>query len=457
MFLNNSYFNVLRKVDKSWEERRHEKTKTSFWKRRFSRSASSQSSKSYSSLSSDESGLYSADINSGYYGDDEVDPCPKCLAITPVSGIKADIEDYDVISIEVNVRERKRNSMKTHRTLDLVNNCYDDEFVVIPSSREEFCSGNFKHSTPIKDASEPKDNLVTCIPKVVTPATQADGGCSCVTPQKPIRFRLYAPKRLSSDTGVWWRENISWQLKQRNKTQTTNFAQLQEHTNSHVKPRVRINRELADYLNKYAEFRPHNDELNKAFYDANAIDNAEILQAIRCHSGIDKTTRLRANSVAHRAKAYIESQKQSKDVKDTDDEDITIPYRKRSRSKLTQYRADRPMMPRWRESISSQLEMRNFLECKYFTDAIVRRKLSQLSISFSQTVSKSEEILTGYDVITDDDVSTVVTTRSSTNNSESVSQGYHSSPPGPCSKDPSAFIIRDLDAIYGQNQNIVPS
>ena len=455
MFLNNSYFNVLRKIDKSWEERRHEKTKTPFWKRRFSRSNSSHSSKSYSSLSSDESGLYSADINSGYYGDDEVDPCPKCIANTPVNGIKADIDDYDVISIEVNVRERKRNTTQISRALDSVNNYYDDEFVVIPSSREEFCSGNFKHSTPIKDSSEPKDNLVTCIPKVVTPVTQTDGGCSCVTPQKLIRFRLYAPRRSSSDSGVWWRENISWQLKQRNKTQTTNFAQLQEQTASHAKPRVRINRELADYLNKYAEFRPHNDELNKAFHDANAIDNAEILQAIRCHSGIDKTTRLRANSVAHRAKTYIESQKQSKEVKDTDDEGSSISYlRKRSRSKPTQYRADRPIMPRWRESISSQLEMRNFLECKYFTDAIVRRKLSQLSISFSPTTSKSEEILTDYDVITDDDVSTVVMTRSSTN-SESISQGYHSSPPGPCSKDPSAFIIRDLDAFYGKNQNIV--
>lgn len=446
MFLNNSYFNVLRKIDKSWEERRQSKNKTSFWKRQFSKS-SSASSKSLTSCSSDESGLFSGDINSGYYGDDETDPCPKCLAESPSRGVGPIIDDYDVISIEVNIREKQRYSNLNRKTLESIN--FDDEFVVIPSSREEFCSGNFRHSTP-KQLRDRKESLVTCTPRVVTQVTQQDSRCSCVTPQKPVRFRLYAPRRSSSDSGVWWRENIVWQLKQRNKTQTTNFMQLRDHSSHHVKPKVRINRELADYLNKYAEFRPHNDDLNSAFYERepNEIDKSEIIQAIRTYGGLDNTTRPRTNSVAFRAKAYIESQKQPKDIRDTDDEDYST-TRTRSRSR-PQNRDGRPTIPRWRESITSQLEMRNFLECKYFTDAIVRLKLSQLSISFSHTDSKSVEILTDYDVITDDDVSTVVMNRKSINSSQSISQGYHSSPPCGGNKDPSAFVIRDLDAVYGK-------
>lgn len=482
MFLNNSYFNVLRKIDSSWEERQssrsQEKGKYKFWRRRLSRSSSGSTLKSHnhsnSFSSSSESGLYSGDVNSGYYGDDEIDPCPKCTTDLPIGGSRAEIDDYDVISIEVNVRKTKdknagKSYIRNQESPDF------EEFVVIPSSREEFCSGNFRQSTPKKCLGTNKDRtfntkeagtidhvFVTCTPRVTgsVPSSERDGpiqercaqgnhstSCSCIsTPQKLIRFRLYAPPRCSSDNGVWWKENIKWQLRQRNKTQTENFTQLRE-VKTNAKPKIRINRELADYLNKYGEFRPHSEALNTAFVETeqNVINQSEILDAIRSHGG--KTTRLRSNSVAQRAKAYMESQNLTKEssVKDTDEEDsghAMDGLRRRPRSK-SQYR-DRLLVPRWRESVLNQLQMRNFLECKYFTDAIVRRTLSQLSISVSQTVSQSVEVLTDYDVITEDDVSRLESNGKAINASQSISQGYHSSPPG-------AFTIRNLDLVYGKH------
>ncbi|XP_031564855.1 uncharacterized protein LOC116300187 [Actinia tenebrosa] len=479
MFLNNSYFNVLRKIDSSWKERHssrsREKGRYKFWKRSLSRSSSESTLKSHnhsnSFSSSGESGLYSGDVNSGYYGDDEIDPCPKCATDLPIGGARAEIDDYDVISIEVNVRKTRdkysgKNCFQNPELQDF------EEFVVIPSSREEFCSGNFRQSTPKKCHGTHKDRtfnseeagtmghvFVTCTPRVTgsVPSSERDGpiqkhcdygnhtSCSCIsTPQKLIRFRLYAPPRCSNDTGVWWKENIKWQLRQRNKTQTESFTQLQEVRTSSAKSKVRINRELADYLNKYGEFRPHKDALNTAFVEAepNVINQTEILDAIRSHGG--KATRLRSNSVAQRAKAYMESKKEFS-VKDTDEEDSGHAVEgmgRRSRSK-SQYR-DRLLVPRWRESVFNQLHMRNFLECKYFTDAIVRRTLSQLSISVSQTTSHSVEVLTDYDVITEDDVTRLETNTKAMNASQSISQGYHSSPPG-------AFTIRNLDLVYGKH------
>lgn len=77
----------------------------------------------------------------------------------------------------------------------------------------------------------------------------------------------------------------------------------------------------------------------------------------------------------------------------------------------------------------NQLQMRNFLECKYFTDALARRTMSQLSIS--EKLLLPGRGLDEYDIITDDEVSSLDSrsTLMNSTHSTSQSQGYYSSVP----------------------------
>ncbi|XP_032237159.2 uncharacterized protein LOC5511866 [Nematostella vectensis] len=444
MFLNNSYFNVLRKIDNSWDDKplTSGRSRTKKWREKFSRSNSSKSSRSLVSSNSVESGTCSEDANSGYYGDDEIEPCLQCRAADfPLRSQKANIEEYDVISIEVNVRHPRRNGSSCRHS----NSVNFDEFVVIPSSREEFCAGKFKQSTPkaISNRTLGSESssttsphiLVTCTPKIVSCATPlSDAGpmvhspsCTCCTPQKPVRFRLDAPSRSSfADARFWWRENITWQLRQRNKTQTANFAELQE-TGPHSRVKVKINRDIAHFLNSYGEFRPHNEFLNTALVEmeGNALYRADLVEAIRLHGGGEEE--LSGDGLASLAQAYIRKQStKANPPEETDDESRQFVQRQSKKRMHT-----RLFVPRWKESITNQIQMRNILECKYFTDAIVRRSL-QVNVSVSvSTIDESQTMteIEDYDVISSDETTQgTELCGKALNSSQSTSQGYHSAP-----------------------------
>ncbi|KAJ7384725.1 hypothetical protein OS493_020311 [Desmophyllum pertusum] len=424
MYVVNSYLHVLKNIDSSWGDstsstgsRSSTRSSRRRWSRGSSRSSQSSRRGSHTYVSSSESGLYSEEVvNSGYYGDDEVDRChcPKCLseaqAIKPKQEFAA---DYDII--------------------------------------KEFFAGQLAHSTPLQqktshdfDASM-ETPIVSSVSIDIQPTPNTRCSCKLLEPDEsgsssPVRPAALQRAASNGAGSCWWRENIVWQLQQRNDVQTKRFLQLQSNTQRY-RARVRINRELADFLNKYTEFRPLAESAsNNALInmEVDPIERSELVLAIRnqktSNNGTteqtEEGTRARSNSIAHLATTYFKRQRTLTEGKLTESEGSYSPGCARSRMSNRAGKRDRVPSKKWRESVVNQLEMRNFLECKYFTDALVRRTMSQLSIS--ETVALPGRGMDEYDIITDDEVSSLSELSRSTlmnsNHSTSQSQGYYSSP-----------------------------
>ena len=76
-----------------------------------------------------------------------------------------------------------------------------------------------------------------------------------------------------------------WQLQQRNEAETKRFSQLQSEK-QRCRAKIRINKELADYLNKYSEFRLQNDLASNTgllTMEVEPIERSELVLAIRNH------------------------------------------------------------------------------------------------------------------------------------------------------------------------------
>ena len=452
MYVVNSYLHVLKNIDSSWGDSTSSTTSRSSTRSRRRRSRNSSRSSqnshrgSHTNGSSSESGLYSEElVNSGYYGDDEVDRCrcPKCLSEAQARKPRNDFAvDYDIITVDLSVSS---TPMLETSYVPPIKQTTFDEYVIIPSSKEEFLTGGLAHSTPIQeketngfhtsmespavesrvgaDIQNKFDSLCSC--KVLEEVENSGGTC---TPPRPV-----ALQRMPSNGGTcWWRENIIWQLQQRNDAQTKRFLELQSDT-QRCRARVRINKELADYLNKYAGFRPHAEAASNntlVNMEVDPLDRSELVLAIRnqktSHNETERgDVRMRSDSIAHLATTYLKRQRTMTEEKLTESEGSYSPGCSRSRMSNRAGKRERVPSRKWRESIVNQLEMRNFLECKYFTDAIVRRTMSQLSISENLPLPcrGADE----YDIITDDEVSSL-DSRSTLMNSTSLSQGYYSSP-----------------------------
>ena len=447
MYVVNSYLHVLKNIDSSWgDSTSSTASRTSTRSRRRRSRNSSRSSQnshrgSHTYGSSSESGLYSEELaNSGYYGDDEVDRCrcPKCLSEAQARKPKNDFAaDYDIITVDLSACSTPTLQTSYVPPVKLTN---FDEYLIIPSSKEEFLAGELSHSTPVQEKET--NGFDTC---VESPAAESRVGidiqnkfeshCSCkvleevedsggtCTPPRPVSLQ-----RVPSNGGsCWWRENIVWQLQQRNDAQTKRFLQLQSDT-QRCRARVKIDRELADYLNKYAGFRPHAEAASNNTLinmEVDPLDRSELVLAIRNQKNEAEDVRLRSDSIAHLATTYLKRQRTMAEEKLTESEESYSPGCARSRMSNRAGKCDRVPSRKWRESIVNQLEMRNFLECKYFTDAIVRRTMSQLSISENLPLPcrGADE----YDIITDDEVSSL-DSKSTLRNSTSLSQGYYSSP-----------------------------
>ena len=453
MYLVNSYLHVLKNIDSSWGDstsstRSRSSTRS---KRRRSRNSTRSSNShrgSHTFGSSSESGLYSEElVNSGYYGDDEVDRCrcPKCLSEAQARKPKNDFAaDYEIITVDLSACS---TPILETSYVPPVKETNFDEYIIIPSSKEEFLAGGLAHSTPIQEketgdfdtsldspAAESRvgvniqnrfDSHCSC--KVLEEIEDSGGTCS---PPRPV-----ALQRVASNGGTcWWRENIVWQLQQRNDAQTERFLQLQSDT-QRCRTKVRINKELADYLNKFAEFRPHTEaSSNNALIsmEVEPLDRSELVLAIRkqktSHNEEDGDARVKSDSIAHLATTYLKRQRTMTEEKLAESEGSYSPGSSRSRMSNRAGKRDRVPSRKWRESIVNQLEMRNFLECKYFTDALVRRTMSQLSIS--ENLPFRLQGIDEYDIITDDEVSSLDSrsTLRNSNHSTSLSQGYYSSP-----------------------------
>lgn len=453
MYVVNSYLHVLKNIDSSWGDSTSStgsRSSTRSRRRRRSRNSSrlSQNSHrvSHTYGSSSESGLYSEElVNSGYYGDDEVDRCrcPKCLSEVQARKPKNDFAaDYDIITVDLSVCSTP--VLETSYVPPIKQTNFD-EYIIIPSSKEEFLAGGLAQSTPIQE--EETNGFDT---SVESPAAESrvgvdiqnrfDSQCSCKVLEEVEDSggtctppRSAALQRVPSNDGTcWWRENIVWQLQQRNDAQTKRFLQLQSDT-QRCRARVRINKELADYLNKCAEFRPHAETVSKNALinmEVDPLDRSELILAIRNQRTSHNETEggdvpLSSDSIAHLATTYLKRQRTMTEEKLTESEGSYSPRCARSRMSNRAGKRDRVPSRKWRESIVNQLEMRNFLECKYFTDAIVRRTMAQLSISENWPLPDggADE----YDIITDDEVSSLGS-RSTLMNSTSLSQGYYSSP-----------------------------
>lgn len=451
MYVVNSYLHVLKNIDSSWGDSTSSTGSRSSTRSRRRRSRNSYRSSqnshrgSHTYGSSSESGLYSEElVNSGYYGDDEVDRCrcPKCLSEAQARKPKNDFAaDYDIITVDLSSCSTPKLETSYVPPIKMTN---FDEYIIIPSSKEEFLAGDLAHSTPIQeketngfDASMESPDAESHIG--VNIQNKLNSHCSCKlleeveesggTPPSPA-----ALQRVASNGGTcWWRENIVWQLQQRNDAQTKRFLQLQSDT-QRCRARVRINRALADYLNKYAEFRPHAENAsNNALInmEVDPLDRSELVLAIRNQKTPYNETedvRVRLDSIAHLATTYLKRQRTMTEEKLTESEGSYSPGCARSRMNNRAGKRDRVPSRKWRESIVNQLEMRNFLECKYFTDAIVRRTMSQLSIS--ENLPLPLRGMDEYDIITDDEVSSLDSrsTLMNSNHSTSLSQGYYSSP-----------------------------
>lgn len=466
MYLQNSYFHVLKKLDSSWgHDSTYSGSSSTFSlgssrsisrKRRTSKSSRSSTSSQpdrHCYCSSAESGRFSEEvINSGYYGDDEVErcKCAKCVrAAAERAKNKPNIGEYDIISVDLssvdNTPPRNTSSNRSHiKPYPYVKLNFDD-YIIIPSSREEFCSGNIIHSTPVKDPLDLNGSVANVINThpVHTifegQVAQAEIPCKLLD-EEQSSVRALVPKMYRTSgcetSCCWWRENIAWQLRQRNKTQAENFVQLETaETRSRTRSKLRINRELADYLNRHAEFRPHAEITSspaQIAIETDPLNRSEIVRAIRNHSGVAE--RVRKNSVAQLATAFLRQQDSPSEVRSNDDSDCsTCGWRPLASCRAVKTANDRErgvFAPRWRESVVNQLEMRNFLECKYFTDAIVRRTMSQLGVSTSQTDStEATKDLDEYDIISDNEMSVSQNSGSTLkNSSDSLSKRHYSSP-----------------------------
>ncbi|XP_078350969.1 uncharacterized protein LOC144635761 isoform X1 [Oculina patagonica] len=455
MYVVNSYLHVLKNIDSSWGDSSSStgsRSSTKSSRRRRSRTSSRSSHNSckgsHAYGSSSESGLYSEElVNSGYYGDDEVVRCrcPKCLSEAQARKPKNDFAaEYDIISVDLSACSTPKIEMRYVPPIKPTN---FDDYIIIPSSKEEFFAGNLAHSTPIQQKNT--DGFDVCMESPIAASHVSVNAqntlnvhCSCKlleeedsgsTSPKPAVLHRVA----SNGTGsCWWRENILWQLKQRNEAQTKRFLQLQSNT-QRCRARVRINRELADYLNKCAEFRPHSEATsNNALInmEVDPLDRSELVLAIRnqktSNDEMEDETRVRSDSIAHLATAYLKRQRTLTEEKITESEESYSPGCARPRMSSRPGKRDRVPGKKWRESIVNQLEMRNFLECKYFTDALARRTMSQLSITETVPLPGPERGMDEYDIITDDEVSSLDSrsTLMNSNHSTSQSQGYYSSP-----------------------------
>ena len=451
MYVVNSYLHVLKNIDSSWGDSTSSKgSRSSSRSRKRSRHSSRSSRNSHRGShtygSSSESGLYSEElVNSGYYGDDEVDRCrcPKCLSEAQATKPKNDVAaDYDIITFDLSVCSTPMLEMSYVPPIKQTN---FDEYIIIPSSKEEFLAGGLAQSTPIQeeetngsdtsmespaaesrvgvDIQDKFDSHCSC--KVLEEVEDSGGTC---TPPRPVALQRVP----SNGETCWWRENIVWQLQQRNDAQTKRFLQLQSDT-QRCRARVRINKELADYLNKCAEFRPHAEAASTNALinmEVDPLDRSELVLAIRNQkTPLNETgggdVPVRSGSIAHLAITYLKRQRVMAEEKLTESEGSYSPRCARSKMSNRTGKRDRVPSRKWRESIVNQLEMRNFLECKYFTDAIVRRTMAQLSIS--EHLPLPDGGADEYDIITDDEVSSLGS-RSTLMNSTSLSQGYYSSP-----------------------------
>lgn len=449
MYLVNSYHHVLKNIDSSWGDSTISSNSQSGKRTRrrkidsshsFSQS-SRRSSQTYASSS--ESGLYSEElVNSGYYGDDEVDRCSciKCvseaLAVKPKTDIVA---DYDIISVDLS----ESTTPELQLSCKPIRQSNFDDYVIIPSSKEEFFADALAHSTPISEknshgsGASVKSTAVAQVTVSLEATVSLRYSCKLLEEDKSDSFstKTAALQRVAGkndSTSCGWRKDIVRKLQKRNDTETKRFSQLQT-DNQSCRAKVRINRELAEYLNKYPDLGPQTETTCNVMVnmEVDPIERSELFLAIRNQrTPSDKTgeyPRPRSDSIAHLAATYLKRQRTLTERKLTESEGSYSLACARSRISNRAGRRERVPGKKLRESIVNQLEMRNFLEFKYFTDTLARRTISQLSISenFPHPMKGVDE----YDIITDDEVSSLDSRSTLMNSAHSTShsQGYYSS------------------------------
>lgn len=450
MYLVNSYHHVLKNIDSSWGDSTISSNSQSGKRTRrrkidsshsFSQS-SRRSSQTYASSS--ESGLYSEElVNSGYYGDDEVDRCSciKCvseaLAVKPKTDIVA---DYDIISVDLS----ESTTPELQLSCKPIRQSNFDDYVIIPSSKEEFFADALAHSTSISEknshgsGASVKSTAVAQVTVSLEATVSLRYSCKLLEEDKSDSFstKTAALQRVAGkndSTSCGWRKDIVRELQKRNDTETKRFSQLQT-DNQSCRAKVRINRELAEYLNKYPDLGPQTETTCNVMVnmEVDPIERSELFLAIRNQRtpSSDETgeyPRPRSDSIAHLAATYLKRQRTLTERKLTESEGSYSPACARSRISNRAGRRERVPGKKLRESIVNQLEMRNFLEFKYFTDTLARRTISQLSISenFPHPMKGVDE----YDIITDDEVSSLDSRSTLMNSAHSTShsQGYYSS------------------------------
>lgn len=449
MYLVNSYHHVLKNIDSSWGDSTISSNSQSGKRTRrrkidsshsFSQS-SRRSSQTYASSS--ESGLYSEElVNSGYYGDDEVDRCAciKCvreaLAVKPKTDIVA---DYDIISVDLS----ESTTPELQLSCKPIRQSNFDDYVIIPSSKEEFFADALAHSTPISEknshgsGASVKSTAVAQVTVSLEATVSLRYSCKLLEEDESDSFskKTAALQRVAGkndSTSCGWRKDIVRELQKRNDTETKRFSQLQT-DNQSCRAKVRINRELAEYLNKYPDLGPQTETTCNVMVnmEVDPIERSELFLAIRNQRTPSDETgqypRPRSDSIAHLAATYLKRQRTLTERKLTESEGSYSPACSRSRISNRAGRRERVPGKKCRESIVNQLEMRNFLEFKYFTDTLARRTISQLSISenFPHPMKGVDE----YDIITDDEVSSLDSRSTLMNSAHSTShsQGYYSS------------------------------
>ena len=449
MYLVNSYHHVLKNIDSSWGDSTISSNSQSGKRTRrrkidsshsFSQS-SRRSSQTYASSS--ESGLYSEElVNSGYYGDDEVDrcPCTKCvseaLAVKPKTDIVA---DYDIISVDLS----ESTTPELQLSCKPIKQSNFDDYVIIPSSKEEFFADALAHSTPISEKNSHgsgagmKSTAVAQVTVSLEATVSLRYSCKLLEEDKSDSFstKTAALQRVAGkndSTSCGWRKDIVRELQKRNDAETKRFSQLQT-DNQSCRAKVRINRELAEYLNKYPDLGPQTETTCNVMVnmEVDPIERSELFLAIRNQRTPSDETgeypRPRSDSIAHLAATYLKRQRTLTERKLTESEGSYSPACARSPISNRAGRRERVPGKKLRESIVNQLEMRNFLEFKYFTDTLARRTISQLSISenFPHPMKGVDE----YDIITDDEVSSLDSRSTLMNSAHSTShsQGYYSS------------------------------
>lgn len=447
MYMVNSYLHVLKNIDSSWGDSSNStgsKKSSRRWRsRKRTRSFPRSRNDSHDvSTSSSESGLFSEEwANSGYFGDDEVDRChcQRCLEKAEMNKPKSDFAaDYDIISSDLSGSETpKQQSIVYH--LKTRENYHD--YIIVASSKEEFVYGNQVHSTPFDITKIPELDISALLPDIppVRVDIQNKLCCSRIEVNDSVGLSSPSPPVSHRETNVreverfWWRDNVLWQLQQRNKTQAKRFSQLQSHE-QRCRAKVQINRELADYLNKCGQLRAQNETSNATSMidlDVEPIERSELVLAIRNHGLSNERTQeavenpVKWNSIANLASTYLNRQRTltEENLTESDDSSGSSPC---ATSRMSTRTTKVSPSKKWRASLVNQLQMRNFLECKFFTDGLARRAMTQMNISENESVPKQG--LAEYDIITDDEVSGLSTVLNSTN-STSLSQGYVSSAP----------------------------